>query len=107
MWPYLDKPLSVKLSKKISITCQENGMDDQLWQISMQAGPREKLESAKYFEAVEPHRAVILYQKVDHFHKALYLAFKLVYYFLLCKEYIQYIFFSNLNPCTSWKIDTI
>lgn len=70
--------VSVKIVNINFIFKQENGLDDELWQISLNAGTREKLESAKYFEAVDPNRAVVLYQKAENFLRALHLAFKYV-----------------------------
>ncbi|XP_065211838.1 intraflagellar transport protein 140 homolog [Planococcus citri] len=56
--------------------CKENGLDDQLWQISLHAEDRDKLETAKYFEGADPTKAVMLYQKAKNFHRALHLAIK-------------------------------
>lgn len=44
--------------------CRENHMAEEMWNIGMAAGPREKLECARYFEeAEELERAVVLYHR--------------------------------------------
>lgn len=65
----------------LSSTLQENGLDDQLWQISMHAGQWEKQEVGRYFETVDPYKAITLYQKAGNYHRALHLAFRSVYLF--------------------------
>ncbi|BES89280.1 Hypothetical protein NTJ_02087 [Nesidiocoris tenuis] len=56
--------------------CKEQGLEDQLWALSLSAGPREQAEAAKYLEVVSPDKAVLLYHKAGLFHKALDLAFR-------------------------------
>ncbi|XP_069684990.1 intraflagellar transport protein 140 homolog [Periplaneta americana] len=59
--------------------CKEQGMEDQLWNLAVLAGPREKLEAAQYFEFCDkpvPEKAVLLYHRAGMLHKALDLAFK-------------------------------
>ncbi|XP_014248149.1 intraflagellar transport protein 140 homolog [Cimex lectularius] len=56
--------------------CKEQGLEDQLWALSLSAGPREQAEAAKFLEAITPERAVLLYHKAGMFHKALDLAFR-------------------------------
>lgn len=57
-------------------------MDDQLWPLSLQAGPREQAEAAKFLETSNPEKAVVLYQRAGMLHKALDLAFRLYSMFL-------------------------
>jgi intraflagellar transport protein 140 len=60
-------------------TWQEQGMDSQLWNMALLAGPREQLEAARYFESSDKalqDKAVILYHRAGMLHKALDLAFK-------------------------------
>ncbi|KAF6215141.1 hypothetical protein GE061_009892 [Apolygus lucorum] len=56
--------------------CKEQGLEDQLWALSLSAGAREQAEAAKYLESVSPDKAVLLYHKSGLFHKALDLAFR-------------------------------
>jgi intraflagellar transport protein 140 len=61
---------------------QEQGMESQLWNMALLAGPREQLEAAQHFEASDKalqDKAVILYHRAGMLHKALDLAFKYVY----------------------------
>ena len=60
---------------------QEHGLDEQLWNLSLLANPRDQLEAARYFETSEPpapDKAVLLYHRSGMLHKALDLAFRLV-----------------------------
>lgn len=44
--------------------CKENNMIDDLWNIGMVAGNREKIECAKYFEEIDDlEKAVVLYHR--------------------------------------------
>ncbi|KAJ9573631.1 hypothetical protein L9F63_008972, partial [Diploptera punctata] len=59
--------------------CREQGMEEQLWNLALLAGPREQLEAAQYFETCDkplPDKAVLLYHKAGMIHKALDLAFR-------------------------------
>ncbi|XP_021936986.1 intraflagellar transport protein 140 homolog isoform X3 [Zootermopsis nevadensis] len=59
--------------------CKEQGMEEQVWNLALLAGPREQLEAAQYFESSdkpEPDKAVLLYHRAGMLHKALDLAFK-------------------------------
>lgn len=48
--------------------CKENNMADEMWNIGMVAGNREKVECAKYFEEVEDlEKAVVLYHRAGIF----------------------------------------
>lgn len=50
--------------------CKEHSMTDELWNIGMMAGGREKLECARYFEEVEDlEKAVILYHRAGNLNK--------------------------------------
>uniref|UniRef100_A0ABL0EJ54 Anaphase-promoting complex subunit 4 WD40 domain-containing protein n=1 Tax=Rhodnius prolixus TaxID=13249 RepID=A0ABL0EJ54_RHOPR len=60
--------------------CKEQGLDDQLWPLSLQAGPREQAEAAKFLETSNPEKAVVLYQRAGMLHKALDLAFRINHY---------------------------
>lgn len=47
--------------------CKEHNMIDDLWNIGMIAGNREKLECAKYFEETEDlEKAVVLYHRAGN-----------------------------------------
>lgn len=57
-------------------------MDEQLWNLSLLAYPRDQLEAAGYFETSDPpapDKAVLLYHRSGMLHKALDLAFRLVF----------------------------
>ncbi|KAE8751558.1 hypothetical protein FOCC_FOCC001805 [Frankliniella occidentalis] len=59
--------------------CKEHSLDEQLWNLSLLAYPRDQLEAARYFETSEPpspERAVLLYHRSGMLHKALDLAFR-------------------------------
>lgn len=44
--------------------CKENNMGDELWNIGMVAGKRERIECGKYFEEIEDlEKAVILFHR--------------------------------------------
>jgi intraflagellar transport protein 140 len=56
---------------------QEQGMDEQVWNLSLMASPQEQRDAASYFENVDrPDRAVRLYHRAGMLHKAIDLAFK-------------------------------
>ncbi|KAH9375819.1 hypothetical protein HPB48_021212 [Haemaphysalis longicornis] len=56
--------------------CRENEMDDQLYSLALQAGPKEALEAARYFEErpQDLEKAVTLYQRGGWASKAAELA---------------------------------
>ncbi|XP_034252751.1 intraflagellar transport protein 140 homolog [Thrips palmi] len=59
--------------------CKEHSLDEQLWNLSLLAYPRDQLEAARYFETCEPpahDKAVLLYHRSGMLHKALDLAFR-------------------------------
>ncbi|KAJ1532231.1 hypothetical protein ONE63_000848 [Megalurothrips usitatus] len=59
--------------------CKEHNLDEQLWNLSLLAYPRDQLEAAQYFETSEPpasEKAVLLYHRSGMLHKALDLAFR-------------------------------
>ncbi|XP_049802425.1 intraflagellar transport protein 140 homolog [Schistocerca nitens] len=56
--------------------CKEQGLDDQLWNLSLLAGPRDQLDVARYFEKSFPDRAVRLYHRAGMIHQAVNLAFR-------------------------------
>lgn len=61
--------------------CKEHNMSDEMWNIGMMAGNKEKSECARYFEEAEDlEKAVILYHRAGLLHKALDLAFKTQHY---------------------------
>lgn len=64
-------------------------MDEQLWNLSLLANPRDQLEAACYFETSDPpasDKAVLLYHRSGMLHKALDLAFRCVPSFFSCSK---------------------
>lgn len=47
--------------------CKEHGLTEELWNIGMVAGKREKIECAKYLEHDQPNKAVLLYQRAGKY----------------------------------------
>ncbi|KAK7788798.1 hypothetical protein R5R35_010909 [Gryllus longicercus] len=84
--------------------CKEHGIEDQLWNLALLAGPREQLEAARYFESSErasPDKAVILFHRAGMLHKALDLAFKTQQYNAL--QHIAVDLNSNSDPALILK----
>lgn len=68
----------------------------------MQAGQREKLEVGKYFENVDPYKAVMLYHKAGNYQRALCLAFRFVSFpQIFCQSIISLAFRINPSESTS------
>ncbi|XP_050534466.1 intraflagellar transport protein 140 homolog isoform X2 [Daktulosphaira vitifoliae] len=56
--------------------CKEQYFDENLWNIALLAGSKEKIDVAQYFELISPDKSIILYHQAGCLHKAIDLAFK-------------------------------
>ncbi|CAG9865125.1 unnamed protein product [Phyllotreta striolata] len=64
--------------------CKENNMSEELWNLSVVASGKEKIQIAKYFEEQgDLERSAVLYHRGGMLHKAIELAFKTRQYDIL------------------------